>query len=177
MAEEKDLTATVGVPEDYPFVAEQTKHVDVPTGWLVFLPLIALAISIVAQLIIMAKTWGRYKEVVESNRKDIAGLKKDLRKEDGTPNFVFRHEHERRGERCPAVICARIDEVKELVEVSAARMNQTRERESEMGVYIKTFEKVLDKQQNVIDRLEKNTTALQTQMGMLQNLVKDVLHK
>ena len=169
MADENDFKAVVGVSTPHSHVSG---HVDMPIGWGVVVPLLALVLSIIVQLVIMAKTWGRYKEVIENNRKDIVNLKKDLRSADGTPNFVFRHEHERRGEKCPTVICARIDEVKELVEVQNARMDKTLQRESEMGVYIKTFEKVLDRQQNVIDRLEKNTTELQAQMGMLRNVIK-----
>lgn len=145
----------------------------VPTAHLtvlVYVPLAALLVSIAVQVITFAVAWGKVNEKMSQTDDELNKMKKELRREDGEMKFVLRSEHEKRGERCPQVICRRIDDLKKMVEDTYDKINHAAQVEAAIQVHIENFGRVMGEQQGIMRELTTQVTELKTQLNQLRNM-------
>jgi len=116
----------------------------------------AFALSILVHIIAYAKTWGSIRQIHVGHEEAIGKINRTLFGKDMTPNFVTKKDFDDHAKNCPVIICARINDVKNVVEkyidlTENDRLSGVRLQES-----MKQVNKTLDKQGIAIDTtLEK----------------------
>ncbi len=98
----------------------------------------------------------------------IDGINNVLFKEDGTHNFVTKHEFEDHTTRCPVLICRKINDVKSLVQVNAEKLESDRFLGVRLEEGMKMFTHALDQQQKVITELDVSVDTLRLQVVALK---------
>lgn len=127
----------------------------------------ALLVTIVVNLISSGKKWGSLKAVVVQHGEALDGINSVLFK-DGSHNFVTKHDFEDHTERCPTLICNKINDVKSLVQINAGKLESNVLLGVRMEEIMKGFEKSFGQQQGLVTQLSKSVNALQLQLAVLK---------
>lgn len=130
--------------------------------------LIMLVITLIVHLFTSGKKWGSLKAVVVQHGEALDGLDSVLFKEDGTHNFVTKHEFEDHTKRCPVLICNKINDVKSLVQVNAEKLESSRFLGVRLEEGMKLFTQSLDQQREIVKHLDKSVANLKLQVAVLK---------
>ena len=128
----------------------------------------ALALTIIVNLFSSGRKWGQLKSTVVQHGEVLDGINNVLFREDSTPNFITRHDFEEHTKKCPILICAKINDVKSLVQVTAEKLESSRFMGVRLEEGMKRFDGIVAQQQEMVTKLDASIDALQLQVAVLR---------
>lgn len=128
-----------------------------------------LVVTIGFHLMVSARSWGALTKAVSEQGKDIDKLNTMLFPEDGVPHFVSRAEHDERGKSCPAMICASIKRVEDMVKIYAGKLETNLQAAAALNETVKQIQKVQERQERITGTVFRTINELSIQVEVLKN--------
>jgi len=139
----------------------------------VYIAFSAFALSILVHIIAYAKTWGKWNQVIIDQGKAIVKINKTLFNKDMTPNFVTKREYRDHAKDCPVIICARINDVKNVVEKYVERREEDIAIGIRMQETMKHVTNTLKSQGEVINKVSEDIGAINIHLAELNGKTWD----